>query len=129
MLAGKPIGGHAKFFSHRLLEGKLTASAVSVRRNYILAVEVAAKPDARLCLECLLHHRVGIGPKVIRFVPDGNEQIVAHGNSPPVVLAVINFPFDSRRERGRIWSRLNVPEDIQTYFHTAPRAYYEARYK
>src|SRR5258705_9943059 len=124
MLAGKPISRHAKFVSHRLLEGELTAGAVSVRRDHILAEEVASKPNARLCLKGLLHHRVAICPKVIRFVPDGYEQIVADRNSPPVVFAVIDFPFDSGRERGRIWSRLNVAEDIQTYFHAIPRTYY-----
>src|SRR5258705_7382421 len=129
MLAGKPISGHAKFVSHRLLEGELAAGAVSVRRNYILAEAVASKPDACLCLESFLDHRVGICPKVIRFVPDWNKQIVADRNSPPVVFAVIDFPFDSWRERGRIWSRLNVAEDIQTYLHAAPRAYYDTRYK
>jgi hypothetical protein len=96
MLSSEPVGGEGELLVKWVLEPELSARAMRIRCDHILREVVPAKCYARACVKRLAELSIKIIARIITFVANGHEQIIANYEGPSVVSAIISSPFDRR---------------------------------
>src|SRR5262245_25153107 len=129
VFASEPVSSHSDLLVERLFESELTARAGGIRRDHVLAEKISAEADARTFVECLLRHHVRVSADVVGAVVHRDENVIAEHNGPAIVFAVVDFPFDGRRNDRRVRAGLNVPENVHARLHAMTGADYQTRNK